>query len=103
MTEAHEESDYSLNDLGGHFNAHYVGGVVISEVRRLQTELNGTIDAIQRLVPYLSDTYYTDSQRGIAERELFRLKGVLTTQTDEINNTLVMAPELNLPVTVTHT
>lgn len=103
MTEASEENDHSLIELGDHFSAHYVGGVVISEVRRLQNELNGTIDAIQRLVPYLSGAYYTDSQRSIAERELVRLKKVLTAQTDEINNTLVMAPELNLPVTITHT
>lgn len=103
MTEQPEDAADAIAELGALFSPGYVGHVVSAEAHRLITEINYRLVQLNKYLSYLAGTYYTDQQRGQAEIEIFRIQTELDTLNEQLRNTLVMAPELGRPVTVTYT
>lgn len=88
----------ALDSLGGQIDARYIAGTVSDTIGDASQKLNGNMQAIQRLIPYLSGLYYADSQRRYAEQELFRLQSERAILEAQIQNALVIMPELLYPV-----
>jgi len=109
MTEEQADDDLPLNgctvqEIGNQLNAGHIADTIQRILDDTQRQLNGNMRAIQRLIPYLSGTYYADSQRRYAERELFRLQAERTELEARVRNALVMVPDLLYPVTaIAHT
>ena len=84
----------TIDAVGRQLDAGHATFVIEEILVRAQDELNGNLQAIRRLLPYLSGLYYTDRQRRYAERELFRLQSERIGLEAIIRNALVMAPNL---------
>lgn len=84
----------TIDAVGQQLDAGHATFVIEEILVRTQDELNENLQAIRRLLPYLSGLYYTDCQRRYAERELFRLQSERLDLEATIRNALVMAPNL---------
>ena len=93
----------SLKELGTYFSAGYIGNTMCNAIDTLRVEIDDRLRSITKLLPYLSGMYFSDRQRQMAEREIFRLQTEISKLHDEMVNTLVMAPDLGRPVTINHT
>jgi len=105
LTEEESNDNRPLHEdafgaLGGQLDARYIADTVSDTIGAVSRQLSENMQAIQRLIPYLSGLYYADSQRRYAERELFRLQSERVTLEARIQNALVIVPELLYPVGV---
>jgi hypothetical protein len=102
MTNEVEDDADPLRELGIDFSAGYLGNVIYARVAEISSGIDDRLRSISQLLEYFSGTYYTDQQRGIAERALFRIQTELGELHEQLTNTLVMAPDLGRPVLVNH-
>jgi|GEM_PF-5633987 len=88
-----------LLKFGAHFGAGLIGEMTLQEVSRIREEMDYRIKRIERLiVPYLANEYTTQTQRQVAEAELFRLQSDLRELHLELDNALVMVADLGYPL-----
>lgn len=93
----------TLDKVGEEFDASYVGSVIRDTISRIAGDIVQRINAISAITPYLEGTYSADVQRRLAEQHLFQFMAQIDQLNEELRNTLSIAPDLNRPVTITHT
>lgn len=74
MSEEESEDSHLVKEVEGCFGITSTGQALHEKLSEVAERLNDNIRAMQRLMPYLTNLYYTDSQWRIAEREMLRLE-----------------------------
>lgn len=99
MSEEPAEEDlpiegYTIEKIGQQLDAGHITFTIEEILCDVQRQLNENMQAMRRLLPYLSGLYYADKQRRYAEQELFRLQTERTELEAAVHNALAMAPDV---------